>query len=169
MAPVMSSPASSTFGKMPGRVLAFLGHVDRILEADHGEEGERGRGDHRPEQLPASPALNCVTRETSPWPAPIAHRPMKMMISRPVSSTQVSTTLAFTLSPTPRKLTAATSAMNSEPDQRDAEAADEAEAERVDMLAAKAREAVEAEVMPEHITAKATMKVTKWMPNALCV
>ena len=33
-------------------------------------------------------------------------------------------------------------------------------------LAAKARDAVEAEVMPEHITAKATMKVTKWMPNA---
>jgi hypothetical protein len=38
-----------------------------------------------------------------------------------------------------------------------------------DMLAAKAREAVEAEVMPEDITAKATRKVTKWMPNALCV
>ena len=38
-----------------------------------------------------------------------------------------------------------------------------------DRLAAKAREAVEAEVMPEHITAKATMKVMKWMPNALWV
>ena len=38
-----------------------------------------------------------------------------------------------------------------------------------DMFAAKAREAVDAEVMPEHITAKATMNVTKWMPNALCV
>jgi hypothetical protein len=34
------------------------------------------------------------------------------------------------------------------------------------VLAAKARDAVEAEVMPEHITAKATMKVTKWMPKA---
>ena len=57
-----------------------------------------------------------------------------------------------------------------EPDQRDADAAREVEAERaVDRLAAKAREAVEAEVMPEHITAKATMKVTKWMPKALCV
>ena len=31
----------------------------------------------------------------------------------------------------------------------------------VEKLAAKALEAVEAEVMPEHITAKATMKVTK--------
>ena len=30
-----------------------------------------------------------------------------------------------------------------------------------DMLAANAREAVDAEVMPEHITANATMNVTK--------
>ena len=33
---------------------------------------------------------------------------MKMINSRPVSSTQVSTTLALTLSPTPRKFTIAT-------------------------------------------------------------
>ena len=38
-----------------------------------------------------------------------------------------------------------------------------------DRLAANARDAVDAEVMPEHMTAKATMKVTKWMPNALWV
>ena len=37
------------------------------------------------------------------------------------------------------------------------------------MLDANARDAVDAEVMPEHITVKQTMKVTKWMPNALCV
>ena len=30
-------------------------------------------------------------------------------------------------------------------------------------------EAVDALVMPEHTTAKATRKVTKWMPNALWV
>ena len=59
--------------------------------------------------LPSPAVLNSGTRDTSPWPAPIAHRPMKMMISRPVSSTQVSRTFAFTLSPTPRKLIAATS------------------------------------------------------------
>ena len=35
-------------------------------------------------------------------------------------------------------------------------------------LAAKARDAVEADVMPEHMTAKAIRNVTKWMPNALC-
>ncbi len=39
----------------------------------------------------------------------------------------------------------------------------------LDMFAEKAREAVEAEVIPEHITANATMNVTKWMPNALWV
>ena len=38
-----------------------------------------------------------------------------------------------------------------------------------DMLAANARDAVDAEVMPEHITANATMKVMKWTPKALCV
>ena len=31
---------------------------------------------------------------------------------------------------------------------------------------AKAFDAVEAEVMPEHITVKATMKVRKWTPKA---
>ena len=93
-----------------------------------------------------------------------------MMISRPVSSTQVRTTFAFTLSPTPRKLIAATAAMNSESDDGDADARRrDRDRTTCDMLAAKAREAVEAEVMPEHITAKATMKVTKWMPNALWV
>jgi hypothetical protein len=37
------------------------------------------------------------------------------------------------------------------------------------MLAEKARAAVEAEVRPEHITAKATRKVTKCRPKALWV
>ena len=43
------------------------------------------------------------------------------------------------------------------------------ELEAVDEVAANAREAVDADVMPEHITVKATRKVKKWMPNALCV
>ena len=68
------------------------------------------------QKAPRSGAVwNWVTRETSPLPRPIAHRPMTMMISSPVSSTQVSTTLAFTLSPTPRKLTIATTAMKTRP------------------------------------------------------
>ena len=35
-------------------------------------------------------------------------------------------------------------------------------------LDANACDAVEADVIPEHITTKATMKVKKWIPNALC-
>ena len=53
------------------------------------------------------------------------------MINRPVNSTQVSTTLAFTLSPTPRKLIAPTSGHESQTDQRDADASREVEAERI--------------------------------------
>jgi hypothetical protein len=38
------------------------------------------------------------------------------------------------------------------------------------MFEAKAREAVDfADVMPEHMTVKHTMKVRKWMPKALWV
>ena len=99
----------------------------------------------------------------------MAHRPMTMMMRSPVSSTQVSTTLAFTLSPTPRRLTAATSAMKARPTRVMPMPPARFRLKAPDRLAAKAREAVEAEVMPEHITAKATMKVTKWMPKALCV
>ena len=94
---------------------------------------------------------------------------MVMMISRPVSSTQVRTTFAFTLSPTPRRLMAATAAMNSSPAMVMPMPPARLRSNDCDMLAAKAREAVDAEVMPEHITAKATMKVTKWMPKALWV
>ncbi len=108
------------------------------------------------QNMPPSPALNWVIRETSPCPAPIAHRPMKMMISSPVSSTHVSTTFAFTLSATPRKFTAATTAMNARPVMVMPKP-ERFRPNAFDMLAENAREAVEAEVMPEHITAKATM------------
>ena len=118
---------------------------------------------------PLSPGGSKVkARDTSPWPDPIAHMPMTMMIRRPVSSTQVSTTLAFTLSPTPRKLTMATTAMKRSP----VSVMPRLPSPRPkpdEKLAAKALDAVEAEVIPEHITAKATMKVTKWMPKALWV
>jgi hypothetical protein len=121
------------------------------------------------QNMPRSPGGSKVkARDTSPSPAPIAQKPMTMMIRRPVSSTQVSTTLAFTLSPTPRKLTMATTAMKSSP----VSVIPKVPSPRPkpeEKLAAKAREAVEADVMPEHITAKATMKVTKWMPKALWV
>ena len=91
-----------------------------------------------------------------------------MMIMRPVSSTQVSTTFTFTLSPTPRKFTMATSVMKRRPTIVMPKPSSP-RPKPFEKLAAKAREAVKAEVMPEHITAKATRKVTKWMPNALWV
>jgi hypothetical protein len=81
---------------------------------------------------------------------------------------QVRTTFAFTLSPTPRKLMAATSPMKSRPTSVMLNPS-RPRPNPVDRLAAKALEAVDAEVMPEHITAKATRNVTKWMPKALCV
>ena len=75
--------------------------------------------------------------------------------------------MAFTLSPTPRKLMAATSAMKPSPTKVIPGPPPRSRPRALDMFAAKAREAVEADVMPEHITAKATRKVTKWMPKAL--
>ena len=81
----------------------------------------------------------------------------------------MSTTLALTLSPTPRKFTAATSSMkpSAMPSTRVLLSASSPKPSA--KLAANAFDAVDAEVMPEHITVKATRNVTKWMPNALCV
>ena len=124
----------------------------------------------------SSGVSNMTTREKSALPSVTAKTPTKITISRPLSSTQVSTTLALTLSATPRKLIKATSAMKttarnkirlgltstSAPSPRTTPV-------KAAKLAAKAREAVEAEVMPEHITVKQIKKVKKWMPNALWV
>ena len=48
---------SATPWEMTGWILAFLGHVDRILEALHGKECERGRRDHRPANWRRAQAL----------------------------------------------------------------------------------------------------------------
>ena len=85
---------------------------------------------------------------------------MAMMIRRPVSSTTVSNTFIFRLSPTPRKLIRLTRTMKPTaisgtpraPRSRPRELA---------KFEAKAREAVAADVMPEDMTAKATKNVTK--------
>ena len=112
---------------------------------------------------------NATTREksTSAPPPVNAQRPTMITSIRPVISTMVSATLSLTLSPTPRKFTAASIAMNSS-----ATAATtnlpQSRSNAVEKLAAKNREAVDAEVMPEHITMKATRKVTNCTPKALC-
>ena len=88
-------------------------------------------------------------------------------MARPVISTMVSTTLSLTLSPTPRKFTAASSAMNNSASTT-TPTLPQSRSKAVKKFAAKNREAVEAEVIPEHITTNATRKVTNWMPKALC-
>src|SRR6476469_6066797 len=108
----------------------------------------------------SSPEENTTTSVKSARPWVTAKRPTKMTSSRPDSSTSVSTTLALTLSPTPRKFTAATSSMkpraiavmpvpptgrsNPKPSLTNP---------------ANALAAVEAEEMPEHITVNATRNV----------
>ena len=82
---------------------------------------------------------------------------------------QVSTMFALTLSPTPRKFTAATSAMKPSAMIMTRVVFLASRPKPLARLEANAREAVEADVMPEHMTVKATMKVRKWMPKALCV
>jgi hypothetical protein len=79
----------------------------------------------------------------------------------------VSTTLVLTLSATPRRLIPITTAMNAMAMNMMAvfETSQPKPAARFD---ANARDAVEAEVMPELITANATMNVKKCTPNARC-
>ena len=97
-----------------------------------------------------------------------AQKPTKITSIRPVISTMVSTTLSLTLSPTPRRLTAATSTMNSSATAT-IPAVPQSNPNPLKKFDAKNRDAVDADVMPEHITMNATRNVTKWMPNALCV
>ena len=79
----------------------------------------------------------------------------------------VSTTLSLTLSPTPRRLTIASIAMNSSATVT-IPTLPQSRPKAVSKLAAKNRDAVEAEVMPEHITTNATRNVTNCTPKALC-
>ena len=124
----------------------------------------------------SSGVSKMTIREKSALPWVTANRPTKITISRPLSSTRVSTMLALTLSATPRRLTAATRAMKSRARSRispglgsAAASPPRSTAANAARLAAKARDAVEADVMPEAITVKQTRKVTKCSPNALWV
>jgi hypothetical protein len=162
----MNSPASRIFGKVFVGSLVSSAMLTESSKPTIAKKASVVAAITGQMNMASLPALNWNARETSPWPAPIAQSPMKMTIKSPVSSTSVSTTLAFTLSPTPRKLTIATSAMKASPMTVMPIPPARLSPNTCAVLAAKAREAVEAEVMPEHITAKATMKVTKWMPKA---
>ena len=117
----------------------------------------------------SSAVSKATTREKStspPWVK--AQRPTKITIIRPVISTIVRTTLSLTLSPTPRRLTTATMTMKSSA-MATIPPVPQSNPKPLKKFDAKKRDAVDAEVMPEHITMKATRNVTKWMPNALWV
>ena len=112
----------------------------------------------------------AITREKStlspPWAN--AQNPTRITSIRPLISTMVSTTLSLTLSPTPRRLTAATITMKSSATPT-IPVVPQSMPKPLKKLDAKKRDAVEADVMPEHITMNATRNVAKWMPKALCV
>jgi hypothetical protein len=117
--------------------------------------------------LLSSGVSKATTREKSAFPPEMKYRLIMMTISSPDSSIAVSTTLILTLSPTPRRLTARTRSMKPRAIIR-MRPLPASSPNPVLRFAAKAREAAEAEVMPEHITAKHTMKVRMCVPNALC-
>lgn len=115
-----------------------------------------------------------VIRLRSPSPLAMAKKPTPITIARAATSTKVRTTLNFTLSPTPRRLMAASKSMKPMAIAVMVPAPTPASIQPLTAMPsvrkpARVAEAVEALVMPEHTTANATMKVMKWMPNALCV
>ncbi len=116
-----------------------------------------------------SGTLKSVSREVSPSPPISAQAPIPITISRPLSSTQVSTTFAFTLSPTPRRFTSAISVMNASEVIISSAPRSASMCTAEKKFAANAFDALDAEVRPEHITANVSRKVRKWIPNALCV
>ena len=112
MMPVMPRPVSIIFGKSrTGSLLssAMLTESSKPTIAKNASDVAAVTAKKTPR---SSELSKTTTREKSALPWVTAHRPTKMISSRPDSSTMVSTTLALTLSPTPRKLTAATRTMN---------------------------------------------------------
>ena len=130
-------------------------------------------------EVPSAP-VKLVMRDRSPSPRAITQRPTPITMASAVISMSVSTTLNFTLSPTPRRLIAASSAMNSRAttiaavsdvgiDMMPSPASSRVVSRPASRLAPTRVEDVDALVMPEQTTANATRNVTKWMPKALCV
>ena len=130
MVPVSTRPVSSTFGKMR------LGScVSSAMLTESSKPTMAKKASVVPAMtphitLPSALVLNVMVRDRSPVPAPIAHRPMTMMIKRPDSSTHVSSTLIFTLSPDAAEVHRGNRRHEDKADHGDAEAA-QAETERI--------------------------------------
>ena len=170
MVPVMPRPVSIIFGKSRTGSLHSSAMLTESSKPTMAKNASDVAAVTAKKTLRSSELSKTTTREKSALPWVTAHRPMKMMSRRPDSSTMVSTTLALTLSPTPRKFTAATRAMNPSATSISANPPTSNPRSNPSLRKpANALLAVDALVMPEHITVKATRKVTKWIPNALCV
>ena len=89
--------------------------------------------------------------------------PISTMIARPVTSMVVRPMLSFTDSEIPRKFTSATKAMNSSATGMIGDIEELAE-----VVAGERPARVAADVMPDAITAKATMNVKNGRPKAPC-
>ena len=119
---------------------------------------------------PLSSGLSkTVIRLRSPSPRPITQMPMPITMASAVISTIVRRTLNFTLSPTPRRLIAASTSMKTSAVMSVVAELGSSLPKPISRLAASRLEEVDALVMPEQTTVKATRNVMKWMPNALCV
>ena len=112
MRPVMPRPVSITFGKIRLGSLVSSAMFTESSKPTIAKNASVVAAVTARKALLSSAVSNIVTRLKSALPWVIAQTPIRMMMSRPDTSTSVSTTFALTLSPTPRKLTAATTAMN---------------------------------------------------------
>ena len=157
MTPGDAEAGEHHLGEVAHRVLGLLGHVDRVLEADHREERERGRRGDREEG--ALVARGCRR------PRPARSRPCPAVDG--VEADEDDEQQAGELDQGEHDVGLDALADPAEVDrghegheaQRDDRASRVAVARRRARsrrrrLAAKALEAVEAEVMPEHITVK---------------
>src|SRR6478672_129047 len=168
MTPVMVSPVSITLGKIRTGSLVSSAMFTESSNPTMAKKANEVAVVTARNRLLSSGVSNAITREKSALSPRIANSPTMITSNNPDSSTRVNTTLALTLSPTPRKLTTATSVMNP----RATSTIPQLPSSRPNPSArfdAKARDAVDAEVIPEHITTNATRNVKKWMPNALWV
>src|SRR5690625_4222860 len=105
-------------------------------------------------------------RSTVPWD--IAQKPMTMTMSRPVSSTSVSTTLNPSDSDTPRRLMSASKVMKASA-MKVTPPVPHSRPKPTMKFSPRNFAAVDAEVRPELSTAKVTRNVTMWSPKALWV
>ena len=105
MMPVMVRPVSITLGKIRTGSLVSSAMFTESSNPTIAKNASEVAVVTARNMLLSSGVSKAITREKSASPPKIANSPTMITSSSPDSSTRVSTTLALTLSPTPRKLT----------------------------------------------------------------